>query len=107
VGIVTKISGVPGHLSDCPVQWQSLPFVRVRARRYGLHPFKGRRAIMKPFTTIAALILLIVAGVHAWRLYSGAIEIVVAGHVIPVWASWPGAIIAGFMGIMLLVEARR
>jgi lipopolysaccharide export LptBFGC system permease protein LptF len=62
---------------------------------------------MKPFTTLAAIVLLVVAGVHAYRLYSGAIAISVAGHVVPVWASWPGAIIAGLMGIMLFVEARR
>jgi hypothetical protein len=62
---------------------------------------------MKPFTTIAGLILLLVALTHAYRLYSGAITIAVAGHVVPLWWSWPGAIVAGLLGVMLLMEARR
>jgi hypothetical protein len=61
----------------------------------------------KPFTTIAALLFLIVAAVHGYRLYSGAIAISVAGHDVPLWASWAGGAVALVLAIMLFVEARR
>lgn len=67
----------------------------------------GEALTMKPFTTIAALILLIAAAVHAWRFFTGAIAVSVAGHVVPVWASAPGAVLAAFLGVALLMEARR
>jgi hypothetical protein len=61
---------------------------------------------MKPFTTIAGLLLLAVAAAHAYRLYTHAM-ISVAGHDVPLWVSWPGAIVGGLLGLMLFVEARR
>jgi len=61
----------------------------------------------KPFTVIAALVLLLAAAAHAYRLYSGAIVITVAGNVLPLWVSWPAAVIALFLGIMVLAEARK
>jgi hypothetical protein len=60
----------------------------------------------KPFTHIAALLLLVVAAAHAYRLYAG-LAVVVGAHDIPQWVSWPGAIVAGLLGLMLFVEARR
>jgi hypothetical protein len=60
----------------------------------------------KPFTHIAALLLLVVAAAHAYRLYAG-LAVVVGRHDIPMWASWPGAIVAALLGVMLFVEARR
>ena len=47
----------------------------------------------KPFTLIAALVLLAVAAAHAYRLYAH-LSIVVGGHDIPLWVSWPGAAVA-------------
>jgi hypothetical protein len=60
----------------------------------------------KPFTHIAGLLLLIVAAVHAYRLYAG-LSIVIGGNVVPLWISWPGLIVPALLGLMLFVEARR
>jgi len=60
----------------------------------------------KPFTHVAALVLLAVAAVHAYRLYFG-LSVVIADHSVPLWVSWPGAIVAALLGLMLFVEARR
>jgi hypothetical protein len=60
----------------------------------------------KPFTYIAALLLLVVAAAHAYRLYAG-LSIVVGAHDIPLWVSWPGAIVPALLGLMLFAEARR
>ncbi len=61
----------------------------------------------KPFTIIAALLLLAIAAAHAYRLYAGGFAVVVASHSIPMWVSWPAAIIAALLGVMVLVESRR
>ncbi len=61
----------------------------------------------KPFTMIAALVLLLAAAAHAYRLYSGAVVITIGGNDLPMWVSWPAAIIALFLAIMVVVEARR
>jgi hypothetical protein len=61
---------------------------------------------MKPFTTITALLLLLGAAIHAYRLYMG-IPIEFGMHHIPIWASYLGVAIPGFLAIMLFVEARR
>jgi hypothetical protein len=55
---------------------------------------------------LSALVLLAVAAAHAYRLYAH-IGVTVGGHDVPLWASWPGAIVAGFLAVMLLVEVRR
>jgi uncharacterized protein (DUF486 family) len=60
----------------------------------------------KPFTTIAALLFLLAAVVHAFRLYAG-FNVVLGSHVIPVAASWGFALGALLLGVMLLREARR
>jgi hypothetical protein len=61
---------------------------------------------MKPFTTIAALVFVVVAAAHAYRIYAG-LSVVVGGHDIPMWGSWVGAGVAALLGIMLLAESRR
>jgi lipopolysaccharide export LptBFGC system permease protein LptF len=61
----------------------------------------------KPFTIIAALVLLLAAAAHAYRLYTGAITVTIAGQALPMWASWPAAVIAAILGLMVLVEARK
>ena len=60
---------------------------------------------MKPFTTIAALLFLLVAAAHAYRLYMG--WVVVAGpYNLPVWVSYGGVIVPLILAFMLLREAR-
>jgi len=61
---------------------------------------------MKPFTTIAALLLLLIAIVHIYRLYSG-MPVIVNGQTLPLWMSYVGVAVPGFLGIMLFMEARR
>ena len=60
----------------------------------------------KPFTMVAALLLLVVAAAHAYRLYAG-MNITIGSHDIPLWVSWPGAIVAGLLALGLLAESRR
>jgi hypothetical protein len=61
---------------------------------------------MKPFTTITALLLLLGAAIHGYRLYTG-FPVVIDAHHIPMWASYLGVAIPAFLAIMLFVEARR
>jgi len=61
---------------------------------------------MKPFTTIAGLLFLIIAAVHAYRLYTG-FAITAAGYSIPVPWSWAGLALGVILGTMLLSEARQ
>lgn len=61
---------------------------------------------MKPFTLIAGILFLLGAAIHGYRLYSG-FPVVVAGHVIPLVASWVFLGIGVVFGAMLLAEARR
>lgn len=60
----------------------------------------------KFFTTITALLLLVGAAAHGYRLYKP-FEIIIAGHSIPLWASWPAAGVTALLGLMVLVESRR
>jgi hypothetical protein len=60
----------------------------------------------KPFTTIAALLLLVIAVGQAVRAYLG-LEVVIDGHQIPITASWIAAAVAGLLSVMLFVEAKR
>ncbi len=46
------------------------------------------------------------AFVHGVRLITG-IEIVVDGVVVPVWVSFPGALIAALLAVWMAVAARR
>jgi hypothetical protein len=61
---------------------------------------------MKVFVVLGALIFLVVAAAHAYRLYSH-LSVVVGDHVIPMWVSWPGAIVTALLGVALLLESRR
>ena len=51
----------------------------------------------KPFTIIGAIVLLVVAAAHAYRLYAG-LPVVVGGHDIPMDASWIAAAVAALLG---------
>ena len=61
---------------------------------------------MKPFTTIAAVMLGIVALAHLYRLIQP-FEVTVAGTAIPQWVSIVGCLIPGLIAVMLWREARR
>jgi high-affinity Fe2+/Pb2+ permease len=60
----------------------------------------------KPFTMIGAIIFLIVALAHAYRIYAGW-SVVVGGHEIPVMASWAGAAVSALLAYGLFTESRR
>ena len=60
---------------------------------------------MKPFTTLAVALFVLIAIAHLLRLFNGW-EVIVGGFVIPVWFSWLGLIIAGGLAVMLWREAR-
>ena len=61
---------------------------------------------MKPFATLATILLGIVALAHLYRLIMP-FEAVIAGHVMGQWISVVGAIVAGGVSIMLWRESRR
>ena len=60
----------------------------------------------KPFTTIAAILFLIIAGVHVYRLATG-FDVTVAGSEVSMTVSWIGVVVGALLGVMLLSEARR
>jgi hypothetical protein len=61
---------------------------------------------MKPFTTLAVLVLALVALFHVLRLIRG-IQVVFGNHTIPLWVSAVAAIVAGVLAIMVWRESRR
>lgn len=61
---------------------------------------------MKPFTVIAALVLLVVAAAHAYRAYFG-LQFVFGTFAIPIIGSWVCAGVAAVLAIALLFEARK
>ena len=61
---------------------------------------------MKLFTVITALLLFVIAAAHGYRAYTG-LEVEVAKHLIPVWASWVCAGVMAVLGLMLFVEMGR
>ena len=61
---------------------------------------------MKPVSTIAAVLLALVAVVQLIRFILGW-EIIVNGLMIPVWLSAVAFVVAGGLAIMLWREARR
>jgi hypothetical protein len=62
---------------------------------------------MKPFTTLAALIFIVVATAHAWRALTGSVTVIVLGYTIPMWVSWPALAISLLFAVMLLRESRQ
>lgn len=61
---------------------------------------------MKPASTIAAVLLFVVAVVHVLRLVYGW-QITVAGDVVPMWVSIVGLVVAGALSALLWRESRR
>jgi hypothetical protein len=61
---------------------------------------------MKPFTTIAAIVLALLALGHLYRFIKG-LEVVVAGTTVPQWISGVLAVVAGVLALMVWRESRR
>jgi hypothetical protein len=61
---------------------------------------------MKPFTTIAVVLFVLMALAHLVRLFTGW-TVVVNGFDVPTWVSLPGLVIAGGLAAMLRREAMR
>ena len=59
----------------------------------------------KPFTAIAAVIVVLMALVHVFRLAFGW-EITIQGSVVPMWVSVLGTVIAGGLAVLLWRESR-
>lgn len=55
---------------------------------------------------VSALLLLLIAAAHAYRAYAG-ISIAVAGHELPIVASWVCTGVTGLLGILLLAFGRK
>ena len=60
----------------------------------------------KPWTTIAAVIFLLMALVHLYRL-AVPFEVTIGPCHLPQWASIIGVIVAGGLSLMLFREAKR
>jgi len=61
---------------------------------------------MKPFTTIAAAIFLLIAVIHAYRLTTE-FPIVIGGAVVGKGVSWIALVVTAILAIGLFREARR
>ena len=61
---------------------------------------------MKPFTTLAILVFILVALAHLYRLVRG-LDIVVQGHALPQWISIVGLVLAALLAVMLWRESRQ
>jgi hypothetical protein len=61
---------------------------------------------MKPFTTIAVIVLAILALGHLYRFIMG-LEVVVNGMTVPQWVSGVLAVVAGVLALMVWRESRR
>jgi hypothetical protein len=61
---------------------------------------------MKPFATIAALVFLLVAAAHAYRIYMGW-AIVAGPYDVPMWISYLGVAGPLVLAVLLFGEARR
>lgn len=59
----------------------------------------------KTFTTVAAVLLLVVAAAHIARAVMG-LPVTVDDFAIPVWASWVAAGVCGILGVMVFAEMR-
>ncbi len=59
----------------------------------------------RPFTMIAALIFLVMALVHAYRLATH-FQVVMGSHVIPQWVSWVGLVVPAILAWGLWKEAK-
>lgn len=61
---------------------------------------------MKPFTLIGAILLLLVAAVHIYRIYAG-FGVSVADQTVPMMVTYVAAAVFGIVGLGLLTELRK
>jgi hypothetical protein len=61
---------------------------------------------MKPGSTVAAILLFIVAVAHALRLVFGW-QVTVADEVVPMWASGVGLLVAGALAVLVWRESHK
>jgi uncharacterized integral membrane protein len=59
----------------------------------------------RPFTVIAAIIFLLMAAAHVYRLMTD-FQVIIGSHSLPQSVSWVAIVVAGGLGVMLLREAR-
>jgi hypothetical protein len=67
---------------------------------------QGEDKTMKPSTTVAVIVLALLALGHLYRLIRG-LEVVVNGNTVPQWVSIVVAIVAGTLALMLWRDSRR
>jgi hypothetical protein len=60
----------------------------------------------RPFTLVAAMIFMVMAVAHAYRLLTH-FQVIVGSHVIPQSLSWVAILLTAGLGVMLFREARR
>jgi hypothetical protein len=60
----------------------------------------------KPFTMIGSFVFLLVGVLHAARIVYGA-QIVIGSTIIPMWASYLGAVVGILLALMMWRENRR
>jgi hypothetical protein len=60
----------------------------------------------RPFTLLVASMLLIVAGLQGLRAMQG-FDVIIAGHAIPVVASWVAFAVLLFLSLMVFAEMKR
>lgn len=61
---------------------------------------------MRPFTAISIIVLAAIALVHLCRAIFGG-TLIVGNLTIPVWSSWPVALLFGLLSFTLWGETRR
>ena len=61
---------------------------------------------MKPASTLAALVLFVVAVAHALRLVYGW-PVTIADKSVPMWASGVGLLVAGALAVLVWRESRK
>jgi hypothetical protein len=61
---------------------------------------------MKPFTTIAIIVFMLIAFIHLLRLFFDW-EVTISGMILPIWISVPGFLIALGLALMLWRESRK
>lgn len=55
---------------------------------------------------LSALVFVLIAVAHVYRAYAG-IEVVVAGHAMPMVCSWAAAAVTAILALGLLIFARK
>ena len=84
---------------DLPVALAVYPFSK---RVTGMGEGLGSAVLL----TLEAVIFLIVAAAHGYRIYAG-IPVEVAHHTVPMVCSWYGAGISAVLGLLLLAFGRK